>query len=148
MTRQVSYELIIDIPFNRETTVYKSNNKELQKSMIDESIETIQSFIASEKYISLEKVFEIMGARLAKGCPHIFLSALEDYELYEDEETGDYKIRLFMYNSFELRPVHKYERGQYDEKPDLSQKEVQTEWTEKSNDGPKGTSESEENETT
>jgi len=156
MDRQVDYTLVVDIPYNRETTIFQSNSKEVQRTMLDDCINTIKNYIHSEKYISLEKVFEIMGARAVRACPHIFFTEFDGWEFVDDDESDEETIRLYLTHSFELRPTHKYDRGQYDDETlrenrnnfKLPKKEVEQEWTEKSNDGPKGTSESEENETT
>lgn len=119
MDTTILYTMILDIPFNEETTKQWDEDPIINQASIENDIQNIQRMIHKFGMVSTSRIFRAFGIEEQPEQPHIFVTEIREYEIYEAEDGGTC-ISIFLAGSFQqLIPPSKRQRqgGRHFAKP-------------------------------
>lgn len=100
MNHEVAYDLMINLPFNEETSTMYSMDEDMVLMSIEHALRHIEIIMDKDGFISLERIMKILGYRACQDTPHIFFDSLEGWHYAE----GNLAMELCF--GFEANTVH------------------------------------------
>ena len=106
MDRIVEYSLVIDIPFNKETSREYSEDPDISIDFLEHLMNVTEGIIKRDGFISYAKFFRMLGMREQPDQPGVFFDTIEDYQIEENKDHDGYILTVYLIGGYTALPVH------------------------------------------
>ena len=96
METMLVYSTVLNIPFNKDTTVEWSDTPEFSENFINRAILKIDRILKSGRSISMGRICRILGMRESRLQPNIFFDRLDNAEIDYDKKEKTFTVSLYL----------------------------------------------------